>query len=385
MDASIKSFDENDLQGPKLRRSEQTRRANVKVAEVCERLRALAAELGPGSRLPRMRELCSTFNISSATLTTALDLLEYEQIFYRKERQGIFVSNTLLKRSVHVVFNISMIADHATSPFWSLLWGRLAQISEQRSKTKNEQISFHFPGHTMPHQLPDEHIALLNSPAVDGSVIVGFNAHSADHVPLLTKPHVVFAGGGDWMVKYDEMEASRLAAEALVRKQCQRIAYWSAWEQHVDDVSVQAHHFYQALQQCNLPADPALFRYVPEMSTPMSRPLTYQERGYLLAKEVFGSSRAEKPDGIYISDDLMTDGALAAFNELGIHVGKEVEIVSLSNLDSPILFGSTQHMTLLEQDPELLVKSMFLLLEVLMNGEHPHEDTVYVPYRLREG
>ncbi|WP_161977752.1 GntR family transcriptional regulator [Dictyobacter kobayashii] len=306
---SIKSFDENDLQIPKQRRSEQFRRVNAKVADVSERLRVLASDLGPGSRLPTIRELCSLLNTSSATLTTALDLLENEQIFYRKARHGIFVSDILLKRSIHIVFNISLIASNAASPFWSLLWGKLAQIVEQRAKVENEYTSFHFLSRPLgPHQLPDELITLLNAPTVDGCLIIGFNSHSDDHVPLLPKPHVVFAGGGDWMVKHDVIMSARLAADVMVRKNCQRIGYWSAAAEDIDSEFDQAHFFNQALQQQHLPVDHSLFRYIPQVSIPMHRTLSLQERGYLLAKEVFGSPQGERPDGIYITDDLVADG-----------------------------------------------------------------------------
>ncbi|WP_338247770.1 substrate-binding domain-containing protein [Dictyobacter halimunensis] len=384
MDARIKSFDVSDLQIPKQRRSEQARRTNARVTEVCERLRSLASELGPGNRLPTIRELCSRLNTSSATLTTALDLLENEQLFYRKERQGIFVSDLLLKRSVHIVFNNSLIANNAASPFWSLLCGRLALVAEQRAKSKNEHISFHFLWRDMPQPIPDEHIALLNSPSVDGSLIIGFNAHSFEHVSLLSKPHVVFAGGGDWMVQYDEATSARLAADVLVRKNCQRIGYWSAKEEDPTSPFDQAHYFYQALQQQHFPVDRAQFRAISGMSTPMRRPLTSQERGYLLVKDVFGSAQEERPDGIYISDDLVTDGALVAFDELGIHVGQDVHLVSLANTDSPILFGRTQNITLLEQDSEELVRGMFSLLESLLNGMGPTQQSVYIQPHLRE-
>ena len=168
MEETIKSIDESRLHLPKQRRSEQARRTNARVEDVCERLRLLALELGPARRLPTIRELCSTLNTSSATLITALDLLENEQIFYRKERQGIFVSEALLKRSIHIAFDVSLITSNATSPFWSLLWGHLAQEAEQRSKIKNEHISFHFLWQSMPHKLTEEHLALFNSPSVNG-------------------------------------------------------------------------------------------------------------------------------------------------------------------------------------------------------------------------
>jgi DNA-binding LacI/PurR family transcriptional regulator len=290
-----------------------------------------------------------------------------------------------LKRSVHIVFNISVFSDNAASPFWSLLWGHLAQMAEQRSTSKNEHISFHFLCRPPSQQIPEEHLSLLNAPSTDGCLVVGFNAHShGDHRSLLKVPHVVFAGGGDWMVKYDVQVSGRLAAEALLRHNCQNIAYWSAFPQDMNDSFTQAHYFYKALLEQDCAVDHSLFRAMPELSSPMVRPLTYQERGYLLTKEVYGSSYGKKPDGLYISDDLVTDGALVAFEELGIRIGEDVHLVSLSNTDSPILFGRSKHITLLEQNAEDLVRTMFSLLESLMNGESPHEDSIYIQPHVRE-
>ncbi len=386
MEETIRSFDESATYMPRQRRSEQSRRTNARVEDVCERLRLLALDLGPGSRLPTIRELCGILNTSSATLITALDLLENEQIFYREERQGIFVSKTLLKRSIHIVFNISVFSDNAASPFWSLLWGHVAKLAELRSKTKNEHISFHFLCRPASQPIPEEHLSLLNSPSTDGCLVVGFNTHTHDdHRSLLKVPHVVFAGGGDWMVKYDERASGRLAAEVLQRQNCRRIAYWSAVPHDIESPFNQAYYFNQALLKQGYVVDRTLFRSISELASPVRKPLTYQERGYLLVKEVYGLSYGEKPDGLYISDDLLTDGALVAFAEMGIRVGEDVHLVSLSNADSPILFGRSTHITLLEQDAEDVVRSMFSLLESLMDGERPREESVYIQPRLREG
>jgi DNA-binding LacI/PurR family transcriptional regulator len=283
------------------------------------------------------------------------------------------------------VFNISTFSDNASSPFWSLLWGHLTRIAEQRSTTKNEHISFHFLYRPPSQPIPEEHLSLLNSPSTDGCLVVGFNTRTDDHRSLLKVPHVVFAGGGDWMVKYDDAVSSRWAAEALARHHCQRVAYWSTTPQDIENSFYQAYFFSRALLEQGFAVDRSLFRSIPELLLPMTRPLTYQERGYLLAKEVYGSSSYEKkPDGLYISDDLMTDGALVAFEELGIRVGEDVHLVSLSNTDSPILFGRNKHMTLLEQNSEDLVRSMFSFLESLMDGERPREDSIYIQPHVRE-
>ncbi|GCE50510.1 DNA-binding LacI/PurR family transcriptional regulator [Thermosporothrix hazakensis] len=384
MDDMIKNIEEQYLISPKQRRQASTKRVNAKIKEISDRIRALALEKGPGSRLPTVRELCELLNTSSATVTAALDLLEAEQLLSRKERQGVFVADTIHQRSIHIVFNMFPLANVGSSPFWSLLWGHLAQEVEQRTSIKNEHYAFHFLWRPMPHQLPDSHIALLNSPTVDGCVIIGFNAHSFDHRSLLQVPHVVYAGGGDWMAKTDWRTSGRLAAEALMRQGCQRIGYWAA-----DEWAVPLHeeqeifHFQQALQHARHPIYPELFRSAPTPPATGRRTLTNQERGYLLVKETFGPSGSTRPDGIYISDDLVTDGALVAFDELGIQVGRDVKIVSLAIADSPILFGRTREMTLIEVDAADIVRGMFTLLDTFERGEKPHGDTVFIQPRLR--
>lgn len=384
MDDLIKNIEESYLVSPKQRRQASTKRANAKIEEIRERLRALALEKGPGSRLPTIRELCEQLNTSSATLTAALDLLESEQILSRKERQGIFVTDTIHQRSIHIVFNLFPLANMASSPFWSLLWGHLAQEAEQRSSTKNEHYSFHFLWRPMPHQLPEDYIALLNSPAVDGCLIIGFNAHSFDHRSLLQVPHIVYAGGGDWMAKSDWQTSGRLAAEVLIRQGCKRIAFWSAEEVTLQlDEQYEIYYFQQALNNAKVPVYAGLYRSATMPPASGRRMLTNQERGYLLVKETFGMPGIARPDGIYISDDMVTDGALVAFEELGIRIGEDVKIVSLAIVDSPILFGRTQKMTLLELDPADIVRGMFSLLDVFENGEKPHTDTVLIRPRVR--
>lgn len=120
MDDIIKSSEDTYLISPKQRRQASTKRTNGKIEEIAESLRTLVMQKEPGSRLPTIRELCETLNTSSATLTAALDVLEAEHILTRKERQGVFVADTVHQRSIHIVFNLFPLTNASSSPFWSL-------------------------------------------------------------------------------------------------------------------------------------------------------------------------------------------------------------------------------------------------------------------------
>jgi DNA-binding LacI/PurR family transcriptional regulator len=70
---------------------------------------------------------------------------------------------------------------------------------------------------------------------------------------------------------------------------------------------------------------------------------------------------------------MMTDGALVAFDELGIRVGRDLHVVTHANVGSPILFGRTKQMTVIEHDPALVAQTMFSALDTLMAGQQPEE------------
>ncbi len=387
MKEPARDVDELYLVTPRQRRQGTSRRANAKIEDVRERLRALAREKGPGNQLPTIRELCTLFSTSSATLTTALDQLETEHVLCRKERQGVFVSDTIHQGLIHIVFNVSGLTDTGTSPFWSLLWGHLVQETEHRATFKNEQYRFHFLCRPYGLPLPEDYIALLHSPQVGGCLLIGANAHAPDHTKLLHVPHVAFAAGGDITVQVDDQEKVSLAARALIQQGCRRIACWQPlwkpgeYEYELLQEDSKGLLFKEALSQQKIPVHPELFRCAPTSLISDKKIPTLQEQGYLLAKEVFGSSN-EKPDGVYITDDMLTSGALIAWEELGLHVGKDFKVATHANAGSPILFGKTKLMAVIEFDPADLARAMFSLLDTAMMNSYTPEDRV-VPIRPR--
>ncbi|GCE08981.1 substrate-binding domain-containing protein [Dictyobacter aurantiacus] len=377
----ITNTDAIQIVTPRQLRQTMTKRANAKVERISKDLRALALAQGAGTQLPTIRELCVRLQTSSATLTAALDLLEGEKILCRKERQGIFVADVIYQRTIHIVFNVSTMTNVGQSPFWSLLWVKLLQEAEQNAAFKNEQYRFHFLCLAPGENLPDEYLALLNSPQSDGCLLIGLSARIDGVKKLITTPHVVFAGGGDVMVQIDQQEAARLAMQTLIQQGCKKVGCWVAvpngpptnYELIVLDSLKQV--------AADLPMHlyPEFFRVANLPPTPV-RTMIYQEQGYLLAREIFATFNEHRPDGLYISDDMLTSGALVALEELGIEIGKDIKIVTYANAGSPILFGRTKQMASVEVDTADIARALFSALDTAISKGVEPGDTI-VPIR----
>ncbi|GCE11164.1 GntR family transcriptional regulator [Tengunoibacter tsumagoiensis] len=383
------SADTNYLVTPKQRRQAATRRTNAKFEEIRDRLHALAVEKGPGSQLPTIRELCTLLNTSSVTLTAALDLLETERVLYRKERQGIFVSEKIHEGTIHVLFNINALADTNASPFWTMLWSQILQEFERRASFKQEQYQFHFLFQPFGRPIPDAYLPLLHAPNVRGCILIGMNARTANHKRLLEIPHVAIAGGGDIVIQGNFGEAFQIAIQALQQQGCQKLACWFPLgfptDQKVDlEETVEGRVMLEKLQEMKIPLHTFSFKQATTPIYMQKQGISKQEQGYLLVKEVFGAERSRWPDGIYILDDMLTSGALIAWEELGLAVGSDFKVVSQANVGSPILFGRTKQISLIEDDTSDWVRALFSFLDQAMSGGYkPTDQVIQLPARLR--
>ncbi|GCE25146.1 hypothetical protein KDA_06300 [Dictyobacter alpinus] len=375
----------------------QKNMASTKSEELYKRVREMAYEKGPDAQLPTMRALCEELKTTRVTLGEVLQRLEAEQVIYSKSRQGIFVSPRIHTRSIHIFFDLRLLLSTTISPFWSMLLIYLEQEMQLRNATSNEMYRLHIarPELNDENTLPSEAPKLLQLRQADAFVSIGF--HSKGWLLEWPVPCVTFAGNGQWIVQLDGLEYGRLAADQLIRQGCKRIGIWSRGIlpvtslasptepvqgpylplEHLDDFV----GFRDELKRQEIPIHPELMRLPPVL---LSRPaLTYQEQGYLLASEVFGSPHQLRPDGLFITDDLLADGALAAFDDFGIEVKKDVKIVTHTNVGSPILFHRSRHMTIFEFDPEHIVREMFTVLDTLLAGQQPSQQVRWIKPRLR--
>jgi DNA-binding LacI/PurR family transcriptional regulator len=375
----------------------------TKIEVVAERLQALALDLGAGARLPRIHELCTQFDISITTLTSALDHLEASGIVTRRRGSGIFVAAGVRRANVLLLCDAGIFAQPGLSPFWNLL------IQSARARALSEALGFelHFAeAHYGPAPSKDDTTppispavaGLIKAGRVDGALAVGIAPEAtyyleANHIPL-----VAFAGRGTHTVIIDMVECIRQGVLALAKAGAKRISLWEPYQTRVlprDVVFHQTQHreaFQAALKEAELPYDEALvfqnLHLAPTPETIVTMP--YQQQGHEMAMKVFGTAPQDRtvalPDAILSTDDVLTAGILSALRSCEIRFGATAApdaicIATHANVGSHMLIGDEKKLILLEIDPAEVVEAQFAMLEKLMAGEVP--DRTYIPAHLK--
>jgi DNA-binding LacI/PurR family transcriptional regulator len=368
---------------------------STKVDALAEQLRRIAHERGPDSKMPTAREIRDALGVGMSTVNDALELLEARNVIYRKHGVGIFVSPQLHRKTIAVLMDEMYFRAPGISPFWTILWGLLVHEAENRAESRDEAFSFHLVTAEQATEapLPEMLARSIQSGQVHGVLGIGLTERVAGWLRSCKVPTVVFAGPGDYMVRLDGTAVIRQGVYALADKGCQRIALWrpvtafrtTSLEFIVHPEEIGA--FTEALHECGLTLIPRQVRQTLHLLTgeEPKTTLTHQEQGYLLATEVFTAPEADKerPEGIVITDDMMTWGVITALNRLGVRVGTDVQIATHSNKGSRVLFGYEDIITEIQVDPEEIARTMFRLLDEALDGSATPEVTVDLDARRR--
>lgn len=363
-----------------------------KLHATCVRLTSLAHALGPGEKLPTVARLREELGVSVATLNTALGELEAQRIIFRKHGVGIYVSPGLNHRTICLICDPSFFQAAGTSPFWNMLIER----SQKRAEAHQEQFSYHFAlpavsanGEERSVPLHDGLVREIKTGCVDGMLTVGLSPHDIFWLEKQRVPFVAFAGPGPYLVALDSAEVVQIAVEQLVAQGCRRLAYWSALSPHrawklPENDSQGLLSFRAALLRYGLPYEPALVEENLHLGDPDGKPhtITHQEQGYAAACRVFADCKVAPPDGIVCQDDMLLVGALSVMPKLGVAVGSDVKIATHANIGSPVLLGWEDYLTIIAFDPDEVVGEMFGLLQTLMEGRKPSQNTILVKPRL---
>ena len=350
----------------------------------------LAHQLGADARLPTMKELSASLQVSVMTLNRALSELEAQGVIYRKQGSGTYVAPGIGQRNIGLVYDRDIFSAGA-SPFCSML----VEEARKRAVSGREKFSFYL---AMPsqqgHPVHDDLVDALRGRRLNGVLFVGESNPEALHwlleqeIPVVALAYTPIA---PWRVKIDHAEGVRLGAEALIAQGCRRLGLWipigngiGRQPGHASFPELDA--FQGTLKKHKLPFHPELVWRNDELtdSVPAQATETEQEQGIRAATEVFGTNGAPTlPDGIVIDDDTMTRGALIALGRLGIQPGVDIKIASHTNRGSTVLQGYEDNLTLFEIDPSELVRAMYEMLETLIQGGTPSVATINVKPRLR--
>lgn len=361
----------------------QSVRPQPKLDETCLRLGSMAAALEPGTRLPKVVDLCRQLDVSVDTLGKALTRLEAEGVLKRKHGLGIF-TNQRHKHTIFLICDPALFSAAHASPFWPILLDHL----KERAQDTDELLSLHFAKvatgsgvHLDRHLMQD-----ISQRRMDGVMVLGLNDETTRWIIEQGIKTVGYASKASHRVRTDHAAQIVSSVEVLAHAGCKRIAYWGGIHSgRVEDVVLAREEGYlmplqTALKSQGLDFFPELvqipFDLVNERTGAVEASL--REQGFRMAQRVFTMPRLQWPDGIVIGNDVTTLGALVAFSKMGVCPGQDVLVASHANLGSSALYGYEEDLATIAFDPDKIVRVMFELMQTILSGHTPKETIVYV-------
>lgn len=239
----------------------------------------------------------------------------------------------------------------------------------------------------LPANLTEE----LREGRVDGVIGLGLPAATVQWIEGTGVRLVTFAGPGKHPVTIDTEEGIRQGVTQLAALDCQRIAFFAPVTPYrhyppPPKESPLVRVFEQTLRDAEMAFDPDLVwdnqHLIPAQGG--IHTLTHAEQGYQAAMELFGPHTApeEWPEGIYSTDDLLTQGVLAALQRVGAQIGENVQIATHQNAGSHALLGYEERLIRLLFDPAEVARVGFDTLDRLLRGERARPETLRVKPRL---
>jgi hypothetical protein len=194
-------------------------------------------------------------------------------------------------------------------------------------------------------------------------------------------PSVGFACAAKYHIHMAYLEACQLAVGALASLGCRTVSLYRpshATSREVFMASLRAH----GLVEVPLPdAEP------PPM---FQNPTTYHrtvEQGYWSAMAAFGpdSDPKQQPEGIVILDDMFSQGYLMALQVLGVRLGRDVQVASHVNAESPTLLAWQEQIVSITFSVLEIASVMHVAMDALVRGMEPTDIWEHATWNLGTG
>jgi DNA-binding LacI/PurR family transcriptional regulator len=223
--------------------------------------------------------------------------------------------------------------------------------------------------------LPDTLRQLVTRGQVHGVLCVGVHRATAKWAESQGVATVGFAVPTTHEVRLDDTTVLTAGVPALMQRGCRNIGLWMPIPPRRIDTRCAATMslFQRVLGEHGLMFHREWIAGVldaePAADNQNAEPVIFEPnyvQGFRVAMDLLGGSQRTRPDGIVITDDMMTFGVLAACEQLGLRVGVDIHIATHSNAGSHVLFGHEDSMILIQVDPTLIVQAMVGLLDKLL-------------------
>ena len=336
-----------------------------------DHLARIIASAAPDSRLPSIRALMTRFDISQATVSSALNRLEAQGALYRKQGSGIFVSSAKVTRPILILVDSDVI--QSPSCFWDVLLRGL----RDRFAHEPERIEIRYTNsgtngsRTLDpvRQLGEGFFEKLRARAYSGIYLICVAEELTKIIRNFDIPQVGFACPTRYDIHMAWLEACQMGTYALADLGCKRIAQYNPTHAATREV------FLAALRTRGVRE-----RVVPANENFAGAEAAFSfhsviERGFRSALEAFGpeSDPSNRPDGVLSLDDMFTQGYLMGLQTLGVEIGKQVQVATHTNEESWSLRGWSNRVIRMEFRVSEISDTMHAALEALIDGKEPNE------------
>ena len=342
-----------------------------KQPQVTAALVAMAKKLGPGAKMPTARELVRKLGVASSTLMRCIDILERRRVLHSRQGSGIYVDERVAQKSVALVFGENIFSQKA-SEFGSLV----LKCCALRAAKHNERFTFSLdlPG-VVNEQAPAVPALLdiadaFNEGMIDGVILLNGPKHEA----WLRKQGVPVVSGSPseedpqaHVVSMDYRQLVQRGVENLYDAGCRKLGLIGIFRNHKE-------MFQTAIQKRDLTANDEWI-VVPENNLGRVSE-AHATLGEAYADQFLsqcgwgvGNKRnAHLPDGLLITEDMLTLGVLPLLAKRGVRIGRDLIICTHSNMGSRVLADWESEVLHVRCNPEDIAMALFDMLEDLMAG-----------------
>ena len=335
-------------------------------------LAGLARRLGPNSKLPTVRSLCTKLSVSRSTLDRVLRQLENDRIVVCRHGSGIYVSRYCNQRRIALVFGGNIHDALSHSQFWSLLHGSVLRQGEHNGDEIRTYYGCPFgygpQGEPTAFALADD----LESKSVHGVLTAGLASEEALkwlkswNVPVVSLSSASIA---DVEIGIDAAANIKMAVEGLKQAGCRKIGI--VWRSYLTSEALEEDattiSYRKALEEAGLPYHRELLWATGTLPGELQSQ-TREELGELLMKAHGGEGKDVVPDSLFFMDDTMAHGALIALLENGIKIGKDLKVAVQCNKGASLLRPFHHSIYRVEIDPDEIGSLMYGALNRLLQG-----------------
>lgn len=327
-----------------------------------------------GAKLDSMRGLAGRYGVSLVTVREALLLLEEQGWVELRHGSGCYVGRQQTPDR-HIAILVEMdILRPGTSPFFLHIVNRLRRIFSDRKQPFRLHIGFATEPkdaygdptcHGFLEDLEDDHVS--------GVVAVATLPRPKLLTPLKER-RIPLVGmdfsGGEATVCLDYSGMLRLGAETLLAQGCRRLAMVGGGYVRPED-RMRLRDFENTIAEHGLVPCPEWVR--------TSLLPSHRGAGWAGLREIW-CARDEKPDGLFIADDMLLPDVDLAIRALKIDVPRQLKVALATSCSIP--HTASFPLTRIETDPELFADKMAGLLLKLMAGREPGDRTPIVGYEV---